>query len=115
MADQTDPAIKPDRARLSMTVTMTVAAAVGLVSATATGVGVYYQNTGKIAGLEARIGDMPTREDLTEHRRETEVRMRWLLEHATWWCPPPAKRSPATWVECRASFESYPAPPKQQR
>jgi hypothetical protein len=115
MADQTDPAIKPDRHRLSIPFTMVLAGSVGLVSATATGVGVYYQNAYKVAALEAQIADRPTRKDLTDQRREYEERMRALLEGVSWWCPPMIKKAPAAWTECRASFQTYPAPPKGQR
>jgi hypothetical protein len=94
-----------------MTVTMTIAAAVGLVSATATGVGIYYQNQYQLARLEARIGDLPTRQDMTDMRQDYDARMRAVLKGVTWWCPPQVRKGPAVWVECKASFETNPAPP----
>jgi hypothetical protein len=104
MSEQTDPTIKPDRARVAPTFTALLVGAVALVSTTATVVLGYAQFRSRLDGLDARVGDLPKREDITTLRRELRDELRALLEQATWRCPPAPRRGPPVWVDCTVTF-----------
>lgn len=110
----TDPWINPERAKF---VTPIARAFVygGFLLGAGLAAGRGYQDMAhKFASVESRQRDLPTKADLTEQRHEYEARMRFLLEKATWWCPPTIRKTPSSWVECKASFQTSPAPPKDR-
>jgi hypothetical protein len=108
----TDPWINPERARFVAPIAKTFIWAAALLGGGVTIGRGYQEMAHKFASVEARQADLPTKADLTEQRREYEIRMRRLLEEASWWCPPAIKTRPSVWVECRVSFETEAAPPK---
>jgi len=102
--------INPDHTKLSITLTK-VFVLIGALAAAAFSFGTFWADYRlKIAGLETRIADLPTkrevREEISGAGTAFDERVRALLRSATLHCPLFRGRGTSAWVECKVVFPS---------
>lgn len=100
--------VNPDRTKLSITLTKVFVLIAGLAVAAFSFGQFWADYRSKIAGLESRINDLPTRREVREEIAgagpKIDQRLREVLKDATFHCPLFRGRGANAWVECKVVF-----------